>query len=336
MLRLPHISTLAATAVAITALTPAAAHASTPSATTTHGRVTAAIIGGTTASSAALPSLAFIDGQFDDGSGESCSGTVVAPRLVLTAGHCAEDLTTGVPYAAADLHVTTGTANVSGDGGQTIAVSRTIIDPAFDTADQDHDAALLVLAHATTAPAITLATSAPVAGTTGTIAGWGETSGTALDPPTVLRQASTDVLDPTACATAWGDLFDPTAELCTLDPDQTAGACRGDSGGPLLADENGVTVELGLAIFVAEGCATDDPDVYTRADVIAPWVQSEIAALPVTTTAVATTAVASPAARPSAHHRRAITYRRSLLRAVTAAAEAGRQELDRSLVHHNG
>ena len=292
------------------ALVPAAS-ASTPR----HAREAAAIVNGTDASIAALPSLAFIDGQFPDGSGESCSGTVVAPQLILTAAHCAENIETGTPYPVSDLMVTTGSANIARSGGQSTTVTRAIIDPSFDTADQDDDAALLVLSHPVKAPAITLATTPAAAGTPGIQAGWGETNGTALNAPSVLREDSTNVLDPAACAAAWGGDFDATTELCTLDqtdPTPTGGACRGDSGGPLLADENGETVEYGLAIFVAAGCSTTDPDVYTRTDVLVGWVDTVIATLPApAATVTPATATATVAMGP-------------LLNVVNDAATAGR------------
>jgi V8-like Glu-specific endopeptidase len=37
-----------------------------------------------------------------------CSGTVVAPNLILTAGHCAEGMKTGVVKDASGYRVTTG------------------------------------------------------------------------------------------------------------------------------------------------------------------------------------------------------------------------------------
>ena len=297
-----------------------------PTTAASAGVVTPAIVGGTTVGAGQLPSLAFVDGQFADGSGESCSGTVVAPRLVLTAAHCAQDLTTGARYPAQDLQVITGAVNVGGTAGQTSTVSRVLIDPGFAPPSQDDDAALLVLASPTRAPAIALATAEPSGGTAATVAGWGETSGSAQDAPGLLREAPADVLDQDECADAWGDLFDADSELCTLDtPTLSAGACRGDSGGPLLGDQNGTTVELGVAIFVATGCATDAPDVYTRADAIAPWVNAEIAALAATTPRSGLTAGVTPASAPDPV---ATTSTASpLLHALNYAASAGRRGL---------
>ena len=48
--------------------------------------------------------------------GGQCSGTVVAPNLVLTAGHCAEDMQTGVVNEASGYRVTTGNVDWARSG----------------------------------------------------------------------------------------------------------------------------------------------------------------------------------------------------------------------------
>jgi len=56
---------------------------------------TASIVGGSTALSEEWPWAAFILAADKKGEGFSCSGTVIAPNLILTAGHCVEDIETG-------------------------------------------------------------------------------------------------------------------------------------------------------------------------------------------------------------------------------------------------
>src|SRR5689334_3460679 len=51
----------------------------------------ASIVGGKAASIAEFPSLAFIEAA-DKDNRFACTGTVIAPRVVLTAAHCVEDL----------------------------------------------------------------------------------------------------------------------------------------------------------------------------------------------------------------------------------------------------
>lgn len=54
-------------------------------------KATGSVIGGHNATVAEFPSLAFIEGV-QATAGYACTGTVVAPRIVLTAGHCVEDI----------------------------------------------------------------------------------------------------------------------------------------------------------------------------------------------------------------------------------------------------
>ena len=54
-------------------------------------KATASVIGGHNASIAEYPALAYIEGV-QATAGYACTGTVVAPRVILTAGHCVEDI----------------------------------------------------------------------------------------------------------------------------------------------------------------------------------------------------------------------------------------------------
>ena len=243
-----------------------------------------AIVGGSVAADGAFPSAAFVTGMFSNGSGESCSGSVIAPDLVLTAGHCAENILTGVPYAADDMMVITGRANLLDDSiGQELPVTRVIINPAYRPPNETGDAALLQLGRQTTAPALPLSLAPDddviAAGTAGLVAGWGKTSETAAAGSTTLQTAQETIQPQGACAAAWGSTFDLGSQLCAQAPAQSSGTCNGDSGAPFIADEDGVQTELGLAVYVASGCNSGIPDVFTRTDAIAGWAEREVALL---------------------------------------------------------
>ena len=68
----------------------------------------AAIVGGASAPSGSWPWLAFIDDNQGSLGDWNCTGTVVAPNLVLTAAHCAEDPPSGVIDNPSDFTVVTG------------------------------------------------------------------------------------------------------------------------------------------------------------------------------------------------------------------------------------
>src|SRR5580693_2461337 len=64
----------------------------------------AAVIGGTPAASGEFPSLAEVLDVRGREIGQ-CTGTVIAPTLIMTAGHCAENVRTGVPDKASGFAV---------------------------------------------------------------------------------------------------------------------------------------------------------------------------------------------------------------------------------------
>ena len=141
---------------------------------------------GTPASSGTLPWMAFVQNNLPSGGYELCSGTVVAPDVVLTAGHCAVDLSTMTVYPPQQYQVYTG--NVDWPDAAASNVSRVVAYPGFrkitganGNVYADGDAALLQLASPTTAPAIPLASDPADSGlyeggSAAAIAGWGLTS----------------------------------------------------------------------------------------------------------------------------------------------------------------
>ncbi len=242
----------------------------------------AAIVGGVPAASGAFPWLAEV---IDVRGNEvvECTGSVVAPRLVLTAGHCVENLRTGTPYPASGFSVLTFALSPTGGERQISTVSGVIAYEGFKRRVDTGDAALLALSAPVRAPAITLATSADAGelapGTTATIVGWGKTRFTQREPSPTLRSAGT-VLQASAWCARTAPPFLVDGELCALDaPSYATGGCNGDSGGPLLVEgANGIPVDIGIAVHVYGRCSTRRPTVFTRVDTIASWLGSWIAA----------------------------------------------------------
>jgi secreted trypsin-like serine protease len=218
--------------------------------------------------------------------GFSCSGTVVAPNIILTAGHCAVNLETGVTYPPAGYRVVTGNVNWASPEREVSKISRVLVYPHFKingSLSGWGDAALLVLSSPTSAPAIPLATSANSArlhlGTKAMIAGWGNTYYSQWEPTEQLMWANT-IVEGKRCDRLPDFRFE--AGICTIDPPSyRAGACNGDSGGPLLAaGSNGQgLVEIGITHGGYGHCLTRAPDLFTRADLISSWADRWIAAL---------------------------------------------------------
>jgi secreted trypsin-like serine protease len=249
----------------------------------------ASIIRGDVAAIADFPSLAFIAAADDEGGGFACTGSVIAPRVVLTAAHCVEDLGFGGFTPAGEYAVVTGRADPrKAAGGEVLDVVDTHVFPGFDPGTTHGDAALLVLAVPTAAPAIPLATAADGAlyqgGAEVLLAGWGLVRPDARSAPESLRSTSSVVLDPAACKQRTRPFYPPYSialQMCTTDPpDRLNGGCFGDSGGPVIARRpDGSPVELGVVSTGGPRCSTKLPNIFTRADRISTWAGEWIGAI---------------------------------------------------------
>ncbi len=198
----------------------------------------------------------------------TCSGTLIAPDVVLTAGHCVDI----DPY-----EVVTNTTDHARPTGDRIAVKWA---RAYPDWEHRYDVAVLVLDHvARPRPrpiaAACHANTRLLAGASLTVVGFGLTTPAGLDDNTRLHEASIPVLDP-FCASAPGCESDvrPNGEF-------TAGgrgtdSCFGDSGGPAFLETPagpalvGV-VSRGLAI---PGAPCGNGGIYVRADKVVAWAQT--------------------------------------------------------------
>lgn len=250
----------------------------------THRGISAhtAIIGGVPAQAGTFPSLAYVV-DFQGTVAYQCTGTVIAPSLILTAGHCAENMQTGVPYSPSGYRVVIGTAEPLVPQLPVSTVLGVIVYPGLARKVDDGDAALLVLSTPTTAPPLALA-SAPVAkrpapGVPATIVGWGRTSYEQTSLTEHLESASTAVQGGKWCKRN-APPFYARSEICTITPPSyTTGVCEGDSGGPLLvAGPTGEPVEVGVADHVYARCSTRRPSVFASVGSISSWIQTWIAA----------------------------------------------------------
>lgn len=212
-----------------------------------------AVIGGMPGS---IPSLVEI-GYTSSTGVRLCSGTVVAPNVVLTAAHCADG-------SAASYAVVTQAEL------RNIGVSAVITAPGYDaSADYVNDAALLVLTSPTLSPFIPLATVEPASVASAAIYGWGNTS-TAGGAGLASTTGSMQVLSDATAAAYWGTWWAPS-DMAAVDSNGIVALGPGDSGGPLVVGG----VEVGINDRCGGGTA---PPIFTRVDQLSGWIQTEIAA----------------------------------------------------------
>ena len=286
------------------------------------------MVGGQTAKPGTFPWMAYVL-DFRGNDAGQCSGTVVAPNLVLTAGHCAEDVQTGALNEASGYQVVTG--NVDWDAPETerqvSGVTRVIVCSCFDRRTDVGDVALLQLSTPTTAPVVTLASS-PRGGTKAFLAGWGQTYFNQAAQDESLQWAPTVVQHPERCEHE-APPFSLASQICVMDtPSRKTGACHGDSGGPLLLpapSAAGGMVQVGVADHVYGKCATTSPSVFTSVDAISAWVRDwaqALASAPPVSTFLPADTVPAPAL-PGIASSRSLTLARDGISLVLSCDDEG-------------
>jgi trypsin len=254
-----------------------------PGAEAAAGTPRTSVINGAEAGPGSFPYLAFV--QFDNGAEiDLCSGTVVSSNVVLTAAHCVMSSTFGFIHSPANFAVVTGNVNWASPQRTVSTVSRIAVDPNLAWLTSNYipvrgDAAVLQLSAPVAAPPVRLATAQTwAAGSAATMVGWGLTTPNG-PPPSTLHVGEEVVQSPLYCSSQFSR-FESAATLCAVDyPAYRYATCHGDSGGPLLTVAPGTSepLQIGITSWGSAECSTEEPQFYTRADYVAPWVAQKVA-----------------------------------------------------------
>lgn len=261
-----------------------------------------AVSGGSQAPPGSFPFMAFVADVPPNGSEVFCSGTVLAPNVVLTAAHCATDI-------PANYEVVTGSLDRTNQRARQVSgVSQIVVNPGYTSKSAQYDAALLVLSTPTTAPSIRLAADPQDqglvnAGTRARVAGWGLMAHQIA--PRFLRSAPTVLQTNAICQLAaslllGGLRYSAKDQVCVASSGGRDSICNGDSGGPLLASDAAGEVEIGIAHETSSDCDGHVPQYFIRADAISAWASSEISSLEAArpTGSATTTTPATPTTSP--------------------------------------
>jgi trypsin len=263
-----------AVAVALLAFLPAAAGS-----VTTHKRGVK-ILGGAVAAPGQFPFMAvLVDSRAQHAiDGAFCGGQVIAPRVVLTAGHCVEGSN------ASEMDVVVGRTRLSDEStGARIHVTKIVQYPTYNPKTVTGDEALLQLAQPVPATVTPLPiahagdSTAQSAGTRVLVVGWGATQ-EGGDISDELRFVRLTVRSHGYCDRIYGRISD-AQQLCVGSSRAGEDSCQGDSGGPVLSGD-GATLTLIGTVSYGNGCGrANTPGVYARTSWFSKWIDDNVAVL---------------------------------------------------------
>jgi secreted trypsin-like serine protease len=189
----------------------------------------------------------------------ACSGALVAPQWVITAGHCFHDASGNrvsgpVPYATT---ATLGRADLSATTGYDVDVIEVRQGPR-------QDVALAKLATAITdVTPLAVSTTAPRTGTILRMTGWGATSSVDPTPATHLQTGQFTISRVTRSSVL----------VVGYAPAADTSACRWDSGAPYFSENAAGSPTLVSVESDGPACPHSQEETTQRVDRLADWIR---------------------------------------------------------------
>jgi len=278
-----------------------------------------AVVGGADAPAGKYPYVAEIDIDH----AFLCSGTLVTPTFVVTAGHCSSITGAtgeGIPIGQPGQLITVYLGSNKEGQGQQFAVKNVTVNPNYNFLlnGSGYDVSLLELSTPAPYPTVKIAGKGEEGlwkpGTMATIAGWGATEDGGNLPDT-LQAAQVPIVTDAYAQAAYPNDFENKTQIGAGFDQGGVDTCQGDSGGPLLVPGSTAgTFRLAGDTSYGNGCAQPHfPGIYGRLGdtTLREWVRSVApdAVAPDATTTATT-------ARKPAKKKKAAPKRRQHIRAT--------------------
>lgn len=193
----------------------------------------------------------------------ACSGSLIAPEWVVTAGHCFHDVNDTRIGGTPQYHmtVTLGKLKDSDPGGESAQVVDVRQSPVNDLAVVKLDRAV------TDITPLALANKPPTVGLPLQFAGWGSTSPTVVAPSDHLKRGQFRV------AVLHNTVLDAEPTVARTVENSP---CPDDSGGPFFVSTDNVTGTLVAIVDNGPACPQPGLEVVARVDVVFSWIHQQI------------------------------------------------------------
>lgn len=192
----------------------------------------------------------------------ACSGALIAPEWVVTAGHCFRNIKdvriSGTPPYT--MTVTIGKLKDSDPGGYTAQVVDVRQSPVNDLAVVKLSAAVNDVVP------LTLAAKKPTVGQQLQFAGWGSLSATVRDPSDHLKRGQFTV----------AKILQSTLEAQPVAARTVENSpCPEDSGAPFFVSDDNRTGQLVAIVNTGPPCPQAGREIIARVDVVSSWIHEQ-------------------------------------------------------------
>jgi len=210
-----------------------------------------------------------------------CGATLIASKWVMTAAHCIVDSDTEAHKTPSDIVALIGTNDLvnTSSGSIRASVKRIIVHPYYNNETTDTDIALLELVYDTSFVTMDVSGNDVPDGIPATVVGWGTLDSDTDDFPKDLYEVEVPIVNRAICERSldkysFGSVNLSQNMICAGSTGKDS--CSGDSGGPLMARENGEYVVVGISSWGLECAKPDTYGIYTRVSKFKNWIDSQI------------------------------------------------------------
>jgi uncharacterized protein (TIGR03382 family) len=211
-----------------------------------------------------------------------CTGTVIAPRVILSAGHCLVEMANEAQgFSATAVKIFFGTT--VGSSGQSINVVEAHAHPQYYLRNDGapmYDTSVWIMAQDAPVPPMAWQQTplGSVTGKTVTLVGYGVTNAYQQTGNGTRRTVSATITDVDNLFLYYGDGY--------------SGTCQGDSGGPMFLNVNGVETVIGVTSFGDQSCVQQGANA--RTDALADFILQYVATSGPTTPQPVSVSISAP------------------------------------------